>query len=135
MKFFSKLDKTKFKPNKNSIKELLFLIYASLIIFLVTEVLSARGTTSYGFIENSTIYLGIGVLLILPISMIFVFKKDNKKYYIGEAALILLMIPLMKYIWDKFYVFLCFKVSDFAKFRKDCSVLRLLYRPVKHKYH
>lgn len=106
MKFFSKLDKTKFKPNKNSIKELLFLIYASLIIFLVTEVLSARGTTSYGFIENSTICLGIGVLLILPISMIFVFKKDNKKYYICEAALILLMIPIMKYLWDKFYIFL-----------------------------
>ncbi|MGN1033628.1 MAG: LPXTG cell wall anchor domain-containing protein, partial [Intestinibacter sp.] len=108
MRFFNikMIDKTKLKPNKSSIQELLFLIYTAFILFLVTEILSARGTTSYGFIENSTIYLGIGLLLILPLSMIFVFKKNKKNYYIGEAVLILLMIPLMKYIWDKFYIFL-----------------------------
>ena len=130
MRFFSKIDKTKFKPNKSSIKELLFLIYTAFILFLITEILSAKGTTSYGFIDNSTIYLGIGLILILPLSMIFVFKKDEKKYYIGEAVLILLMTPLMKYVWDKFYIFLDIPEEQIWCLLLDYLVILSILTPV-----
>ena len=49
---FVKIDKEKFKPTKNSVKELIFLAYLSFILFICTEVMSAMGTTSYGYIEN-----------------------------------------------------------------------------------
>ena len=35
MKFF-KFDKAKFKPNKSSMKELIYLVYISFIIFIIT---------------------------------------------------------------------------------------------------
>ena len=44
---FVKIDKEKFKPTKNSVKELIFLAYLSFILFICTEVMSAMGTTSY----------------------------------------------------------------------------------------
>ena len=49
---FVKIDKEKFKPTKNSVKELIFLAYLSFILFICTEVMSAMGTTSYGYIEK-----------------------------------------------------------------------------------
>ena len=50
---FVKIDKEKFKPTKNSVKELIFLAYLSFILFICTEVMSAMGTTSYGYIEKT----------------------------------------------------------------------------------
>lgn len=75
---FVKIDKEKFKPTKNSVKELIFLAYLSFILFICTEVMSAMGTTSYGYIENIDLYLGTGILFILLGLIIFVFKKDEK---------------------------------------------------------
>ncbi len=109
---FSKFDKKILKLDKNFIKELLFLIYISFVVFLFTEILCAKGTTSYGFIENSTICLGGILILILPLSMLFTFKKDTKKYYILEAIFILCLLPVIKYTWDEFYVFL--SVPDYS---------------------
>lgn len=103
---FVKIDKEKFKPTKNSVKELIFLAYLSFILFICTEVMSAMGTTSYGYIENIDLYLGTGILFILLGLIIFVFKKDEKKYYIGGFIVFLIMMPFMKYAWDKFFAFL-----------------------------
>ena len=105
MKFF-KFDKAKFKPNKSSMKELIYLVYISFIIFIITEVVLAMGTTSFGYIQNSTIFIGVGILLGILFLILFVFKKDKRNYYIGGFVLFLIMTPLIKYIWDKFYVFL-----------------------------
>lgn len=134
---FLKIDKEKFKPNKSSIKELLFLIYIAFILFLITEVLSAKGTTSSGFIENSTIGLGIGLLLILFLSVAFVFKKDIKKYYLGEIVLILLISPLIKYTWDKFYVFLDIPEENIWCLILDYLIILVMLSPsifLKKKY-
>lgn len=103
---FLKFNNKKFRPTKNSIKELIFLVYLAFVLFIVTEVLSALGTTSYGYVENISLYMGIGILLALFILIFFVFKKNEKKYYIGGFVVFLIMTPLIKYVWDKFYIFL-----------------------------
>ena len=77
MKFF-KFDKAKFKPNKSSMKELIYLVYISFIIFIITEVVSAMGTTSFGYIQNSTICIGVGILLGILFLILFVLKKDKR---------------------------------------------------------
>ncbi len=129
MRFLKKIDKTKFKITKNSSKELIFLIYISFILFIVTEVMSARGTTSYGYIENNSIYLGIGILVALLALIIFMFKKDKKIYYIGGFIVYLIMLPIIKYAWDKFYVFLDIPQDNIWCLVLDYLIILLMLSP------
>ena len=126
---FLKLNKTKFKPTKNSIKELTLLIYISFIIFIVTESMSAIGTTSYGYIQKSSIYLGISVIVALLGMIIFLFKKDKKNYYIGGFIVFLFMIPLIKYTWDKFFVFLDIPEENIWCLILDYLIILLMLSP------
>lgn len=129
MKFF-KFDKAKFKPNKSSMKELIYLVYISFIIFIITEVVSAMGTTSFGYIQNSTICIGVGILLGILFLILFVFKKDKRNYYIGGFVLFLIMTPLIKYIWDKFYVFLDIPSDKIWCLILDYLIILLLLSPL-----
>lgn len=124
-----KIDKNKFKPTKNSIKELIFLVYLSFILFIATEIMSAIGTTSYGYISDINLYLGIGVLILLSVLIFFVLKKDEKKYYIGGFVVFLIMTPLIKYTWDKFFVFLDIPDKNIWCLLLDYLIILLILSP------
>lgn len=124
-----KIDKNKFKPTKNSIKELIYLVYISFILFIITEIMCAKGTSSYGYIQNSNIYLGIGILVGLSALILVVFKKDKKSYYIGGLVLFLVITPLIKYTWDKFYVFLDIPIDNIWCLALDYLIILLLLSP------
>ena len=85
--------------------------------------MSAMGTTSYGYIENIDLYLGTGILFILLGLIIFVFKKDEKKYYIGGFIVFLIMMPFMKYARRKYMVFIT-RLFDYSSNVKSSYIFK-----------